>query len=120
MVGLSDGPACNRNVDAVEIRHGAQDEQPEHEKPADVTRSRTVHRRGVLAHTACSRISRESCSATILSSPGWSMNEFMARPGRPSPLPITMDGFELRSSFEACWGVSEMRAACQVMLMCGT
>ena len=51
---------------------------------------------------------------------GKQFQEFMASPGRPSPLPITMDGFELRSSLDACSGVSEMRAASQVMLMCGT
>ena len=42
------------------------------------------------------------------------------QPGCSSPPPITIDGFELRSSFDACSGVNEMRAASHVMRMCGT
>ena len=120
MVGLRNRPAGNGNVYPIEIRHGTEDEQPEHQKPADMARSRTVHRKDFLVYAACSRKSRESWSATILSSPGCSMKEFMASPGRPSPVPITMLGFELRNSFDACSGVNEMRAASHVMLMCGT
>src|SRR6266700_802978 len=45
----------------------------------------------------CARKILTSCSATICSSPGCNMNEFIASPGRPSPPPITIDGFELRN-----------------------
>ena len=52
-----------------------------------------------FCQAACSRNRRESCSATILSSPGCSMNEFMASPGRVfTGLRSQWTGFELRSS----------------------
>jgi len=36
------------------------------------------------------------------------MKEFIAKPGRPSPLPMTMDGFEFRSSSDTSFGVKEI------------
>ena len=36
------------------------------------------------------------------------MKELIASPGRPSPPPMTMAGFELRSNFETCCGVTEI------------
>src|ERR1700724_676863 len=75
---------------------------------------------GKPGYTACSRRMRDSRSATILSSPGCSINEFIPKPGRSSPPPIAIDGFELRRSVEASFGVSEIRAASHVICICGT
>src|SRR5205823_7736686 len=52
----------------------------------------------------CARKILTSRSATVCSSPGCNMNEFIASPGRPSPPPITIDGFEFRSICETCFG----------------
>ena len=46
----------------------------------------------------------DSCSATILSSPGCSINEHMVSPGLPSPPPMTIEGLEFRNNFETCFG----------------
>src|SRR4029077_15820350 len=80
---------------------------------------RQIHSRKP-GYRTCWRRMRDSCSATILSSPGCSMNEFIPKPGRCSPPPIAIDGFELRRSFEASFGVSEIRAASHVICICGT
>src|SRR5437868_6614874 len=56
----------------------------------------------------------------ILSSPGCNMKEFMARPGLSSPAPMTMDGFPPRNHLEASGALSLIRAASQVICMCGT
>src|ERR1700691_421018 len=34
VIGVDNGSACDGNIDSVEIRHGTEDEQPEHQKPA--------------------------------------------------------------------------------------
>jgi len=56
-------------------------------------------------YVECSRNIFTNCSAMICSSPGCSMNELMANPGRPSPRQSQWDGFELRRICEACCGV---------------
>src|SRR5512140_2304804 len=57
-------------------------------------------------YAECSRSTRDNCSATILSSPGCSMNEHMLSPGRPSPPPITIEGLEFLSICETCFDSS--------------
>src|SRR3984893_17764901 len=75
---------------------------------------------GKPGYTAYSRRMRDSRSATTLSSPGCSINEFISKPGRSPPPLIAIAGFELRRSVEATFGVSEIRAASHVICICGT
>src|SRR2546423_6473703 len=59
------------------------------------------------------------CSAIICSSPGCNMNELIARPGRPSPPPMAMEGVPARSICDACCAVNETFVS-QVICICGT
>jgi hypothetical protein len=47
MVGIDDGPARDGDVDAIQIRHGAEDKQPEDQKPAHACYFRRGHGYGV-------------------------------------------------------------------------
>ena len=71
------------------------------------------------AYAECSRKTLTNCPATTCSSPGCSMNELIAKPGRPSPAPITMDGCPPRKICEACGDVKEIFAS-HVICMWGT
>ena len=62
---------------------------------------------------------RDNRSATILSSPGCSMNEHMLSPGLPSPPPMTIAGLEPRNNFETCFGSRETLES-HVICMWGT
>ena len=52
---------------------------------------------GATTHAECSWKSRSSCWATILSSSGCSMNEFMVSPGLSSATVMTIEGSEFLS-----------------------
>jgi hypothetical protein len=59
MVGINNRAARNRDVDSIQVGHGAQDKKPEHQKPAHAGCLRLGHRfafagnlSGVLAQDA--------------------------------------------------------------------
>src|SRR5712671_1307884 len=104
MVGISNRTSGDGNVDAVEVRHGAQDEEPKHQKPAHSGCGISGHELVLIlcAYAECSRRILDSCSATILSSPACSMKEFIVSPGLPSPCPMTIAGFAFLNCLETC------------------
>src|ERR1700689_911662 len=96
----ADERARDGNVDPIEKCDRTQHKQPEHENPAHNAGlwPRDVGERGHCVsrkfYDACWRKTSARWSATILSSPGFNMNEFMVMmlPSPRSPVLNTMDG----------------------------